>query len=81
MDELVNKYSGYFIVNYESAEVIYTEGYENANGLWCYKLSDLNKMPEVQNPASEQTMPEAIEENVNEEQNAEQQTEENVSAQ
>lgn len=47
LQELVNKYNGYFIVNYDNYEVIYTEGYENENKIWCYKLSDLHKTPEV----------------------------------
>ena len=46
LGELVNKYPGFFIVNYENYEVIYTQGYENKNGLWCYKISDLEKTPE-----------------------------------
>lgn len=49
LEELANKYSGYFIVNYESFEVIYTQGYENLNGIWCYKITELNKTPEIQN--------------------------------
>lgn len=48
LQELVNKYQGYFIVNYDNFEVIYTEGYENENGLWCYRITDLHKKPEVQ---------------------------------
>lgn len=43
LGELVGKYDGYFIVNYENYEVIYTKGYQNVNGLWCYKISELNK--------------------------------------
>ena len=49
LKELANKYPGYFIVNYDDYEVIYTEGYENENKLWCYKISDLEKMPEKNN--------------------------------
>ena len=49
LQELIGKYPGYFIVNYDDYEVVYTEGYENENGLWCYKISDLNKKPEIQN--------------------------------
>lgn len=49
LQDLVNKYSGFFVVNYENFDVIYSEGYENKNGLWCYKISDLNKIPEVDN--------------------------------
>ena len=48
LQELVNKYPGYFIVSYDSFEVIYTEGYENENGMWCYKLTDLHKKPEIE---------------------------------
>ena len=59
LKELVNKYPGYFIVNYDDFEVIYSEGYENENGLWCYKISDLEKKPEVVKP---------VENNVSEEQ-------------
>ena len=43
---MVNKYKGYFIVNYDNFEVIYTDGYENENGMWCYRISDLKKIPE-----------------------------------
>ncbi len=46
LKDLVNKYPGYFIVNYDNYEVIYSEGYKNENGLWCYKISDLYKKPE-----------------------------------
>lgn len=46
LNDLVSKYSGYFIVNYDNFEVIYTDGYENQNGMWCYKISDLEKSPE-----------------------------------
>lgn len=48
LQELANKYSGFFIVNYNNFEVIYTEGYENENRIWCYKLSELKKLPESQ---------------------------------
>lgn len=47
LQDLINKYKGYFIVNYENYEVIYTEGYENENKLWCYRISDLHKQPEI----------------------------------
>lgn len=74
LQDIVNKYKGYFIVNYENFEVIYTEGYENENGMWCYRISDLKKLPENANqnlvPQNEQS-----EEN-NEEENAEENTEE-----
>ena len=33
-------------MNYDNFEVIYTDGYENQNGMWCYKISDLEKSPE-----------------------------------
>lgn len=46
LKELQDKYKGYFIVNYNTFEVIYTEGYENENGILCYKISDLKKKPE-----------------------------------
>ena len=48
LGNLVSSYDGYFIVNYDNYDVIYTKGYKNSNGLWCYKISDLNKMPEIQ---------------------------------
>ena len=48
LQELVGKNKGTYIVNYENFEVIYSAGYENVNGLWCYKVSELNKQPEVQ---------------------------------
>ncbi len=47
---MVNKYKGYFIVNYDNFEVIYTDGYENENGMWCYRISDLKKIPEDKKP-------------------------------
>ena len=63
----MNKYDGYFIVNYENFEVIYTEGYENENGMWCYRISDLKKIPENQKPkqvnSGEQNETEQSEEN------------------
>lgn len=43
LKDLVDRYPGYFIVNYENFEVIYTEGYENEYGLYCYRVSDLEK--------------------------------------
>lgn len=43
LQDLVNKYSGFFIVNYDNYEVIITDGYENENGIWCYRISDLHK--------------------------------------
>lgn len=46
LQDLVNKYKGYFIVSYENYEVVYTEGYENENKLWVYRLTDLHKQPE-----------------------------------
>ena len=75
---MVNKYPGYFIVNYEVYEVVYTEGYENANGLWCYKISDLNKMPEVKNSTeqvNQENQQETLTENTQENAGAEQSTE------
>lgn len=45
LKELINRYDGYFLVNYENYEIIYSQGYENSNGMWVYKISDLNKMP------------------------------------
>lgn len=53
LQDLANKYSGFFVVNYENFDVIYSEGYENKNGLWCYKISDLNKLPEQNNVSDE----------------------------
>ena len=38
------KYEGKFIVNYDTYEVIYTKGYQNENGLYVYKVSELNKV-------------------------------------
>lgn len=43
---MADKYKGYFIVNYDNFEVVYTEGYENEFGIWCYRISDLKKKPE-----------------------------------
>lgn len=75
LQELVNKYQGYFIVNYDNFEVIYTEGYENENGLWCYRITDLHKKPEVQQ--KQENNQEQIEQK-NEEQNNQEQTGENA---
>lgn len=61
LQELVNKYKGYFIVNYDNYEVIFTEGYENENKMWCYKLSDLHKMPENKKIDNEQKQNEGAE--------------------
>lgn len=47
LQELIGKNSGGYIVNYDSFEVIYSKGYENINGLRCYKVSELNKKPEL----------------------------------
>lgn len=55
LQNLVNRYTGYFIVNYNNFEVVYSDGYENENGLWCYKVSDLEKMPEK--PRLEEVIP------------------------
>ncbi len=84
LQDLVNKYSGFFVVNYENFDVIYSEGYENKNGLWCYKISDLNKAPEidngnkkVQNADGEQKNGETVEtsgENINNENNGNNET-------
>lgn len=75
LQDLVNKYSGYFIVNYDDFEVIFSEGYENENGLWCYKISDLEKMPEVEN--QDATLPVQSDEVVEGEETVQEQTEEN----
>ena len=48
LKNLIGKNKGSYIVNYDNFEVIYTEGYTNANGLFCYKVSEMNKQPEVQ---------------------------------
>lgn len=50
LEQLVGKYDSYFIVNYENYEIIFSKGYENIYGLWCYKISDLYKTPEVNAP-------------------------------
>lgn len=75
LQDLSNKYKGYFIVNYDNFEVIYTDGYENENGMWCYKISDLKKLPENKNPnqlkQNEQVESEQSNENVETEENAE----------
>lgn len=49
LQDLINKYEGYFIVNYDNYEVIYSKGYKNENGLLCYKISDLYKTLDVEN--------------------------------
>ena len=76
LDDLNNKYSGYFIVSYDDFEVIFSEGYENENGLWCYKISDIEKMPEVKN--QDETLPAQSNEVVEGEENSEEQSEENA---
>ena len=48
LKELVGKNQGTYIVNYDNFEILYTEGYTNANGLFCYKVSEINKQPEIQ---------------------------------
>ena len=72
LKELVNKYKGYFIVNYDNYDVIYTEGYENENKMWCYRISDLHKMPEK--PKADEA-PQAVDGN---EQSSEEQNQENA---
>ncbi len=74
LQELINKYPGYFIVNYDNYEVIYTEGYENENGIWCYKITDLYKKPEQKNEENTQNSNENNEEQT--EQNNEEQSSE-----
>lgn len=71
LGDISNKYNGYFLVNYDSYEIIYTEGYENENGLWCYKISDLNKKPEHINQKMLETANRAEENQDNIEENAE----------
>lgn len=64
LNELINKHPGYYIVNYDSYEVVYTEGYKNKEGVLCYKISDLEKYHKPEEPVNEQT----TEETNNEEQ-------------
>ena len=64
LKELVNKHPGYYIVNYETFEVVYTEGYTNKEGVFCYKISDLEKYNKPEEPTIEET----TEETNNEEQ-------------
>lgn len=71
LKELVNKYDGYFIVNYDDYEVIYTKGYENKNKLWCYKISDLEKTPEKTIIQTNMQNVEASSENVKNAENSE----------
>ena len=79
LQDLVNKYKGYFIVNYENFEVVYTEGYENENGLWVYRLTDLHKQPENNKKKDEivEQPNEQTEEQSTEQPAEEKQTEEN----
>lgn len=80
LQSLVGKYKGYFIVNYDDFEVIYTEGYENENGLWCYKVSDMKKEREnkkLEPKFNQEENSEVTQENSNEENNTEQ-TQENA---
>lgn len=69
LKELVNKHPGYFIVCYDDFEVIYTNGYENKNKMWCYKISDLEKKPEKKK--LESSVPASAEEQTNTEENTE----------
>lgn len=84
LQELVGKNSGSYIVNYDNYEVIYTEGFTNANGLFCYKVSEMNKQPEVNkvvpvvsNNNEEKSSEENKEENKQEEKKEENKAEEN----
>ncbi len=74
LQDLVDKYKGYFIVNYDDFEVVFSEGYENENGLWCYKISDLEKKPEVEK--KEEALPVQSDEVAEGGENAQEQTEE-----
>lgn len=76
LQDLVNKYKGYFIVNYDNFEVIYTEGYENENGMWCYKISDLKKLPESSKPSQINSEEQAESEQSEENNETEEKTEE-----
>ena len=78
LKDLINKYTGYFIVNYDDFEVIYTEGYENTNGLWCYRISDLDKKKEEDKPQAvqeEQVIEETSQENEGNTESEEEKTE------
>ena len=74
LQDLVDKYKGYFIVNYDDFEVVFSEGYENENGLWGYKISDLEKKPEVEK--KEEALPVQSDEVAEGGENAQEQTEE-----
>ena len=76
LQELINKYKGYFIVNYDNFEVIYTEGYENENGMWCYKVSDLKKLPESNRPSQKNSEGQVESEQSEENNETEEKTEE-----
>lgn len=62
LGELIGKNKGAYIVNYDNYEVIYTLGYTNTKGLTCYKVSEINKEPEIQKviPASSSTTEEIV---------------------
>ena len=51
LGSLKGKYDGSYIVNYDTYEVVYTAGYTNRKGLKCFKVSEMDKEPEVKNPA------------------------------
>lgn len=51
LGSLKGKYDGSYIVNYDTYEVVYTAGYTNRKGLRCFKVSEMDKEPEVKNPA------------------------------
>ena len=48
LNDLVGKHKGTYIVNYDNFEVLYTLGYTNVNGVFCFKVSEINKQPDVQ---------------------------------
>lgn len=48
LGNLVGKHPGTYVVNYDNFEVLYTLGYTNVNGVFCFKVSEINKQPDVQ---------------------------------
>lgn len=74
LQDLINKYDGYFIVNYDSFDVVYSEGYKNENGVWCYKISDLEKESKIENEVKNITT--QLDEQIVNEQTSQEKTEE-----
>ena len=76
LGNLVGKHPGTYVVNYDNFEVLYTLGYTNVNGVFCFKVSEINKQPDVQKvvPVSNNETQETSAEATTEESKPEEQT-------